>query len=400
MVKRKTENVRNKIFFCLLSAIFIFGASAFIWDPKDVSKSENRSLYQFPHFSITSFIEGNYQDTFELALADQFVGSEPIRNRYNSAMVNLPTFGVMSSICKGNYLMIPTKNNDRSIYDCYHSIVYYPIAPDTKKQDVLDQTIAKFNKINKTVDTYYYFINESSVYDFRDNSFVFDYPNYLRNHLEGNYHLASFNVDNFDEYTKYFYKTDHHWNNQGQLKGYAEIINLLGVTDQPIQPVDTYTSHEPSFGTHTQITKKYDYPEDFTVNIYQYPEHATVCNDDPELACNHFQDYLDHNYDYNRDFYFYSYAYGGDYAKIAIDYHQPDRDNLLVIANSFSNPINELIASHFNQTYVLDLRNYYAAYQKDFEFSKFIKEHHINKVLFIISSVTFNTINSSKGLES
>ena len=49
-------------------------------------------------------------------------------------------------------------------------------------------------------------------------------------------------------------------------------------------------------------------------------------------------------------------CYGGEYGEILYDFGTEGKGTLLIIANSYSNPINALIASHFDRTVVVDPR--------------------------------------------
>ena len=69
--------------------------------------------------------------------------------------------------------------------------------------------------------------------------------------------------------------------------------------------------------------------------------------------------------------------YGADFGEIVYDYKN-DKENLLIIANSYSNSINGLIASHFNKTYIVDPRHY-----KNFNYQSYITNNNIDKVLVI-----------------
>ncbi len=62
-------------------------------------------------------------------------------------------------------------------------------------------------------------------------------------------------------------------------------------------------------------------------------------------------------------------------------YNQPAKGNIVIFAESFSNPINELIAAHFNHTYFIDLRHYERDYGKPFDFGDFIEGKNIDQVL-------------------
>lgn len=57
------------------------------------------------------------------------------------------------------------------------------------------------------------------------------------------------------------------------------------------------------------------------------------------------------------------------WCEIIYNYNRPEKENLLIISDSFSNAINEIIASHFNRTYIIDLRQ-----NKEFEPNEYIQK--------------------------
>ena len=79
----------------------------------------------------------------------------------------------------------------------------------------------------------------------------------------------------------------------------------------------------------------------------------------------------------------YANCYGGDYGEIVYDFGTEGRGHLLLIASSYSNPINGLIASHFDETRVIDLRYYKAYAGCDFDPADYVQEHNIDTVLLL-----------------
>lgn len=73
---------------------------------------------------------------------------------------------------------------------------------------------------------------------------------------------------------------------------------------------------------------------------------------------------------------------------MVFDFNKPKKTNLLILGSSYTNPINKLIASHFNKTYVVDLRHYAWAKGEDFNIKEYLKDNKIDKVL-IISDFNF-----------
>ena len=75
--------------------------------------------------------------------------------------------------------------------------------------------------------------------------------------------------------------------------------------------------------------------------------------------------------------------YGNDYAKIVIDMNNAEKENILIIGESYDNAILKLLATHFNETHSIDLRHYSTTFGERFSFSKYVEENDIDKVLII-----------------
>ena len=75
--------------------------------------------------------------------------------------------------------------------------------------------------------------------------------------------------------------------------------------------------------------------------------------------------------------------YGDDAGEIILDTGHVEKENILLIGESYDNAILKLLASHFNHTHSVDLRNYRALLGKDFQLSSYLEENHITKVLLI-----------------
>ena len=115
--------------------------------------------------------------------------------------------------------------------------------------------------------------------------------------------------------------------------------------------------------------------------VFDIPDHDTFI-DGEEKTYNHIKECLDHDYKDKGEFVdFYNYCYGTNYTEVIFDYHQEKKENLLIIANSFGNPIDELIAASYNKTFVIDPRGH------DFSMKSYIEENDIDKVLVIFNDV-------------
>ena len=383
----------------MLCAVFLFGMLALIKTERKSSVSENRTLAKFEHFTVKSFLNGSFQSNFENALSDQFPKNETIKNSYGVVINNMPDFGISRLVCSNRYLSVPgSSQQSRVIYDCGDYILYRPSGLSREQKDVFGDNIKKYNHVNELANVYYYFVNDSSSYDFSKDKLTIDYVRMLENGLKGNYHLSAFEFDGYEDYTKYFYKTDHHWNYYGSYRGYLEICEMLGVGD-PLAPSNSYTSKELSYGSHARTLRSYNFDEFFTVYAFDFPDHGTKING-VSGDYGHYEDFFQHKYNYTKNMNFYAYVYGGNNGEVVFDFYQPERKNLLILANSFSNPINILLAQHFNKTYVVDLRYYKEEVGRDFSISDYIREYEIDDVLFIMTAGFVVNDSSNLGLES
>lgn len=119
--------------------------------------------------------------------------------------------------------------------------------------------------------------------------------------------------------------------------------------------------------------------EEFCAYKYIIPTHKTFINN--KIVSN-YGNYI--NYYENRNLPIsYGDYYGWDNGLIEFDYNNNKKENLLIIGESYDNAINELISTHFNKTYNVDLRAYKSDMNKEFNIKEFIQENKIDKVLLI-----------------
>jgi hypothetical protein len=85
----------------------------------------------------------------------------------------------------------------------------------------------------------------------------------------------------------------------------------------------------------------------------------------------------------SNEFYdYYIKFYQGQYSEVIFDYNNAPKKNLLIISDSYIWPIDEVVASHFNKTHLINLR--YPPYDKNkFDYKEYIKNNNIDEVLFV-----------------
>lgn len=242
---------------------------------------------------------------------------------------------------------------------------------------VYKKRVNEFNNLNKKIDVYYYIINRGYNYDYRNNTMTSDLRSFFKNNLVGYKGLEDLKVETYEKYKKFFYKTDHHWNAVGSYEGYKDIANMFGFV--PKEPKRFITFENTIFyGSEARNIAFYDIKEKFSAFEFEYSKHEEYLNG----ALSHYGKYPSYYtgiYSTSPLTPYYADFYGPDVAEVKYDYNNKLKDNLLILSSSFSNPINPLIASHFNKTYIVDLRHY-----ENFNITDYLKKNDINKVLFIM----------------
>lgn len=365
----------DKAFFiCLLGIIFI-GFSTIFRSPKKFSYLENRTLNKFEVPTIDSFVNKSFQDKVEGALSDQILFGQTIRKKGTEIFRFLDLFKINPTICRDQYVYI---SQNYVTYNCKPQIINAP-RYDFDGNDLIN-SINIFNEINNYTDTYYYVLDRSYAWDFSNDELVLDGYTYLKEKLKGDYHLARLSVNSYNDYSKYFYQTDHHWNHVGSYQGYKDIVELLKVKEKPVKPTGEITLDNKFYGSMAKNSKAIREYEKFTYYDFDLKEHSEYING---LKGQYGKEKGDNNIAYLN---LYAYIYGNDSGEIVFDFDNNKKDNLLIIGSSYTNPINKLVASHYNKTYILDPR-YYRNYDgSKASLKEYIDDYHIDKVLILVST--------------
>ena len=115
---------------------------------------------------------------------------------------------------------------------------------------------------------YFYFLETDSNYNFftneKDDSF-----NYIKENLDKKIKITSNNLSSFEEYKKDFYKTDHHWNNEGSYNGYLEIAKMMNFKKTIEVKNEVCFNNNPSVGSKARSVGAIKYIEDIMC-VYEY----------------------------------------------------------------------------------------------------------------------------------
>ncbi len=203
----------------------------------------------------------------------------------------------------------------------------------------------------------------------------------------GRIHHDYLKIAGFKTYQKYFFKTDHHLTIFGAYEVYKDLLELLNVKQRPL-PKSFYKVMGVQFrgaNARTAVINDifdqfYDIEFELPFEIYLNGEKITY----DEISKKN----LYHNGVFSLDEYANHYAeyFHSDYAELEYIFQNDTNRNLLIIGDSYTNNMEHLIASHFDKTYVIDLRHYEEAFGEKFELREYIGKRGVTDVLFLMSA--------------
>lgn len=400
---------------CVFIFLSVMGVCS-LFEKEYMLEIENRKSNLYPEWQDSLWIEGEYQQEVNDAVADQL----PLVMDAKKDFYWLRN-GVLNNIQKRLYTDYMDYyvhfRNGIYLYGDKDSpyLLYKPNKLDEKLQGNI-QTMAK--KINDAALRHqdkafyvYYIEREIDIrYDTKKRARIYEFLK--ENLLLAQNHIACFKVRDFDNYKRYFNKTDHHWKYIGSYKGYKEVFHLLNLDkegetlNKPITPNSSYgvsddcspklvDGYKPVLisrlyhDSKCRITGTPDkFYDKFYVYVFDYVPMKIIINGEKGEygKQEEFLKNKDVALEYNLE---YGLFYGGDEGEIIFDTGRKNRPSILILGDSFDNAILKLIAGHFNKTYSIDLRNYERIMGKPFFIDKYMKTHKIDKVLFIGSQSFF-----------
>lgn len=367
-------------FLLLIFGFLAVGAVKTCFFPKDVNIYENRTANQLPELSVDGVLDGEFQDSVESAFADQILLAQTLESNYHflNTSFQMKLIAPFIDIHCDEYISV------LGFQTFGGSHLVYGVRNLDSQKDALDAKADNLNQImaaHPELDYYVYYIEKETDINFATGEKV-GLSEYLHQRLElPEEKFGVFSVDDFDTFDREFYQTDHHWNCYGSYEGYCQVIHLLDPSAEVLQPVgETVLPYAFSGSKASTIGAKDVFSEQFPAYRFDYPAMDITINGAPAEDYGHQDAYWNQTATGKIS---YADFYGGDAGEVVFDTHQPEKENLLIIGESFDNAILKLLASHFNCTYSIDLRNYERQCGEPFRFADYVQTHQITKVLFI-----------------
>ncbi|OJV64806.1 MAG: hypothetical protein BGO41_14530 [Clostridiales bacterium 38-18] len=225
---------------------------------------------------------------------------------------------------------------------------------------------------------FYNFYIESDVdLDFINGKITHDLSNYLSEQFESPARFKAFTIDSLETYINGFYRTDHHWDTERQLEGYRSLILFIKGENEPLLDFDLYLTNLKYNGYKSRLLNEFTTADRFKFIVPKTEKYTVYING--------YKGYYGQKYEFiNGQFTqkvaenYYGDCNGADFGLVEFDFNQPEKENAVFFIDSFSNPLKDAIASHFNKTYFVDFRYYEQAMGKPFDFGDFVNENDIN----------------------
>lgn len=330
-----------------------------------------------PKLSISKILDKTFQDYVELAFSDQIPLATAMKKGYN--FLHNVTTNIVADIgfkndCSNRYIQL---GESTVSYGCDKNLVYYPGYISYDKESY-DNRIASINKTlaNTPVDTYIYYIEKDTDINFTTNE-KSDIYDYLKKAINSD-KIYKYEINSFEEFKDKFYKTDHHWNYKGSYLAYTQLVKIL-TNDEPLKYKDKVCLNNNFSGSKANFSgATHFYKEEFCAYEFKFPNYDIYINGEKS-------DYGNQEYHINNPKKDVSYGsfYGYDDGEIIFDNHDNSKENILIVGESYDNAILKLLASHFNKTYSIDLRNYERENNKKFNYLEYLNDNNIDKVLLI-----------------
>ena len=375
--KKDNKKIIDNIFTIFVFLILIVGLLNTILNSDDINYYENRTAYKMPKLSISKIFDKTFQDDVELAFSDQIPLATTMKKGYN--FLHNVTTNIVADIgfknnCSNRYIQL---GESTVSYGCDKNLVYY-LGYISYDKESYDNRIASINKTlaDTPVDIYIYYIEKDTDINFTTNE-KSDIYDYLKKNINSD-KIYKYEINSFEEFKDKFYKTDHHWNYKGSYLAYTQLVKIL-TNDEPLKYKDkvclnnNFSGSKASFSGATHF-----YKEEFCAYEFKFPNYDIYINGEKS-------DYGNQEYHINNPKKDVSYGsfYGYDDGEIIFDNHDNSKENILIVGESYDNAILKLLASHFNKTYSIDLRNYERENNKKFNYLEYLNDNNIDKVLLI-----------------
>ncbi len=388
-------SARRILFLIIIfsSMFFLGGYSVIKQNETSISYLENRELNYIKSLTVNNWLGKEFQSSVDNAIIDNFWKRNDWLKYYNKLNMNLNILGnkTMSLLFSKhliNIVDLQSINDSISFINDISYLIRKPYIYNENLEQAIKNNIHKIELLSEryqNVEFYIYLplmVNENDMFWNTEKD-----KSYLRLFDSINLPFEKFEVNSIYDIKKLYFSTDHHWSHLGSYQGYKEIIDLLfeGQEKAMIPIYEKEFNNVNFFGSHSRaIAHSVDIRGD-TISkfIFELPNYKFFVDGEQMTEYGHYSDYANGKIDNRKDFDHYNWMYQGRKGIITFDTGQANLENILVISDSMSNPIRDVLASHFNKSIFINLDEYQRIYG-DFKIEEYINDYNIDKVLVMV----------------
>ncbi len=336
-------------FIFLAGLLAVMGLTSF--KPKhDISFYENRALAKMPAMHAENWLNGQAEKGIETYISDHFA----LRSRLLKGYVQLQLA-----------LHVPVINNIVIAGDTL--LPYHAKSYDSYDQQAMQDVLAVLSQLRDWSQANHSQLLYVSIPE-QGNAFAKRYPPYLvasgytkqvmqkdfRANLQAaGIPLLDMEADLGQDLDLYYAKTDHHYNLKGAYETYRQILRRLqqeGMAVPEPTPVAFATLAHPIQGSRARELMGAFQSQDpaYTFEL-ETPIAFTRQDNGQAVEAKVFADNLQGSY---------SYYMGGDIGETIIQTNRPELPKVLLIGDSFSNALETILYTSFDEMRSLDFRHY------------------------------------------
>jgi len=197
-------------------------------------------------------------------------------------------------------------------------------------------------------------------------------------------------VNSFNDYYNKFFITDHHWNHHGSEEAYLGIVKMLRENYPDIVPLEVEDVYEfkdvQFFGSLSRAHSNKAVWDTFGVYYRSLPSHTLVRDEAIAYGSKKTQSANLRIYRSGEHNKASGYNHYTEFYRVAKEIKYKDNNtgrNLLLIGDSYSLPLLEVVAAHFDNTYVRYEDRSWNNFPEELIYEDFIKENNITDVIVI-----------------
>lgn len=323
----------------LVLYLFGFLSLSLIAKDKAFSELENRNLASLPAISAESILDGSYQESLEVYIADQF----PLRSQF------------VALKSTSEYLLQKKENNGVFIGADNYFLQNF----EAPNMELAEKNAAYINTLAQELNVYMLLaptatkILEDKLPAFAapydEGAYINDFKSLLSNNVNFVPVLETLSSHRLEEI---YYKTDHHWTTLGAYYAYTSFAEAASLSVMPLEDFTRETLTTEFLGTlFSKGNFSYAEPDSIEIfknNTSQNLEVTYIADNittDTLYAPSHLE---------TKDKY--SFFLDGNHPLITIKTDADNGKKLLIVKDSYANSLIPFLTPYYEEIHIMDLR--------------------------------------------